>query len=169
MSCLSCKTNRYLTNIQKSQQRRTLFQPLPIPNFPSQIPPRAQPRILHCNKESESNEDVGGSISSWVFRKTSQNLARQVSACTGFARYLGDGTWNTLYSPMMASAAPLELEKRAQTQACNVSNHTDREEPLDLALSQSHQQIPGRVKLLVSESLQLTVVSNCLRLFSDAG
>lgn len=35
MSCLSCKTNRYLTNIYKSQQRVTLFQPLPIPNFPS--------------------------------------------------------------------------------------------------------------------------------------
>lgn len=66
---------------------------------------------------------------------------------------------------MTASAAPSVLEKRAHTQACDVSNHTDRAESPDVALGQSHRQIPGRVQLLGAESLQLLVVG----FFPDAG
>lgn len=111
MSCLSCKTNRYLTNIYKSQQRVTLSQPPPSPNFPPGTPPRMQPGILHCKKESKSNENFGGSISS---RNASQNLAGKVSACPEFARYLEDGTWNTARSNnSLHNAPPLQ---RSQTQ-----------------------------------------------------
>ena len=64
MSCLSCKTNRYLINIYKSQQRVTVPQPLPIPSFPALLPPPRSPEVCIVTRESRSDENLGGSISS---------------------------------------------------------------------------------------------------------
>lgn len=153
MSCLSCKTNRYLTNIYKSQQRVTLSQSFPIPDFPAQIPPACSLKLCIVKRASNSNEKFGGSISSWVSREASQNPARMVSACTELARYLEDGIWNcTVWqwppqSPRCWRREP-NAAHIAHTQACNVSNQTGRVEPLHLALSHLHQRIPERVQLI---------------------
>lgn len=170
MSCLSCKTNRYLTNIHKSQQRVTVPQPLPIPSFPSLLPPPHSPEVSIVTRESRSNENLGGSISSCP-RKAFQNLARKVHACRKFARYLEDGTWKAAWSND-ASSMPVGLQEtdrhthtRARTHIQSSHNPTGRVEPLHLTLSQPCQQISGRMQLIVSKSLQLTAVSDCQRLF----
>ena len=160
MSCLSCKTNRYLTNIHKSQQRVTVPQPLPIPSFPSPLPPLHSPEVSIVTRESRPNENLGGSISSCP-RKAFQNLARKVHACRKFARYLKDGTWKAARSND-ASSMPVGLQEtdrqtdaraRTHTHTHTQSSHnpTGRVEPLHLTLSQPCQQISVRMQLIVSE------------------
>lgn len=109
MSCLSCKTNRYLINIYKSQQRVTVPQPLPIPSFPALLPPPRSPEVCIITRESRSDENLGGSISSCP-RKAFQNLARKVNACRKFARYSEDGTWKAAWSND-ASSMPVSLQE----------------------------------------------------------
>ena len=109
MSCLSCKTNRYLINIYKSQQRVTVPQPLPIPSFPALLPPPCSPEVCIVTRESRSDENLGGSISSCP-RKAFQNLARKVNACRKFARYSEDGTWKAARSND-ASSMPVGLQE----------------------------------------------------------
>lgn len=53
MSCLSCKTNRYLTNIYKSQQRITLSRL--DPDCPAWTRPACNPKFCIVRRGSNSN------------------------------------------------------------------------------------------------------------------
>lgn len=164
MSCLSCKTNRYLVNIHKRQQRVRFPSHFQSPTAHHRSHPTHSPELRIVKRSPSQMRTFGGSISSWVCRKASQNLARQVSARLEFARYLEDGTWNTAQSNDGLGSTAGAWEESSHTGRRR--GQSDGAEPLHLAHSQSHQPIPGRVQLLVSESSQRTVVSNCLRLFS---
>lgn len=98
MSCLSCKTNRYLINIHKSQQRGLFPSHFQSPTAHHRSRPTHSPEFRIVKRSPNQMRTFGGSISSWVCKKASQNLARQVSARLEFARYLEDGTWNTAQS-----------------------------------------------------------------------
>lgn len=170
MSCLSCKTNRYLTNIYKSQQRVTLPQPLPIPT--AQHEPRpARPDFCIVRRESNSNENCGGSSSSWVSRKAARDLAGKASACANLQdtwrmdMERGTVQWG-LRTPSGTGREPNTARALTQ-QACDSANQMGRCSHRTWPSARpAPQGSPERLLLPVSKSLQLIAVSNCLRLFS---
>lgn len=119
MSCLSCKTNRYLTNIYKSQQRVTLS--VSHPRLPSASPSRMQPETLHCKKGVQLKWEIWWKHLLLSLQGGIPEPSQDGECMYGISKILG--RWNMkLHSLAMASTEPSVLEERAKR--CTHCSHT---------------------------------------------